>query len=180
MKSIKNLYIVVLLATLLVSCSQKETLQGYFVNHQDSPNFMSIDIPTGVLGIDKTKLTEEQKLAYESINKLNMLGYSLKDGNETEFQKELSTVRTILKDDKYQDLIRGGNNSDGKVVVKYIGTDSSIDELIVLGSMNDKGFAVVRVLGDDMQPAKILKLSEAIKDINVAEQDISSFVEFFK
>ena len=108
-----------------------------------------------------------------------MLGYKLSDDNEEEYKAELAKVQTILKSDKYEDLFRGGNNTDGKIIVKYIGTDSTIDELIVLGTMNEKGFAVIRVLGDNMEPAKIMKLGEVVGQINSEENQIIDFLNFF-
>lgn len=167
------------LVTMLTACNQGETLQGYYVANQETPNFMSIDIPLSFIDIDKVELTEVQKEAYESIDKLNMLGYRLSDDNVEEYKTELAKVQVILKDEKYQDLFRGGNNTDGKVVVKYIGSESTIDELIVLGTMNEKGFAVIRVLGDNMEPAKIMKLGDVIGQIDSEENQVKDFLEFF-
>lgn len=179
-KSIKNIFLVFFLVTMLTACNQGESLQGYFVANQETPNFISVDVPLSFLDLDKVELTEVQKEAYESIDKLNMLGYRLNDENNEEFKSELTKVQTILKNDKYEELFRGGNNSDGKIVVKYIGTDSTIDELIVFGTMNEKGFAVIRVLGDNMEPAKIMKLGEVINSIDSEENQVMDFLEFFK
>ena len=51
--------------------------------------------------------------------------------------------------------------TDGKLYIKYIGEDSEIDELIVFGFSSDNGFAVIRVLGDDMELSKIMKLENS-------------------
>ena len=178
-KSIKNILIVFFLVTSLVACNQGETLQGFYIASQNNPSFISVDIPMSFMDVNKVELTEDQKDAYETIDKLNLLGYKLTDSNNAEYKTELSKIRTILKNEKYQDLFRGGNNTDGKVVVKYIGSDSTIDELIVLGTMNDKGFAVVRVLGDNMEPAKIMKLGDAVSKFNDEENQMKEFLEFF-
>ena len=178
-KSIKNIMVTFFLVATLTACNQGETLQGYYVANQETPNFMSIDIPLSFIDIDKIELTEVQKEAYESIDKLNMLGYQLSEDNEEEYKAELAKVQLILKDDKYEDLFRGGNNTDGKIIVKYIGTDSTIDELIVLGTMNEKGFAIIRVLGDNMEPAKIMKLGEVVGQIDSKENQVKDFLDFF-
>jgi hypothetical protein len=114
------------------------------------------------------------------MDKLNMLGYQLTEDNKEEYQVELQKVQNILKDDKYQELFRAGNSKDGKVVVKYIGTDTTIDELILFGNMNDQGFAIVRILGNNMEPAKIMSLSDQIQNINSDENKVSEFMNFFK
>ena len=60
-KSIKNIMVTFFLVATLVACNQGETLQGYYVANQETPNFMSIDIPLSFLDIDKVELTEVQK-----------------------------------------------------------------------------------------------------------------------
>ena len=100
--------------------------------------------------------------------------------NEAEYKAELAKVQSILKDDRYEELFRGGNSTDGRIVVKYIGTDTTIDELILFGSANNKGFAIVRVLGDNMEPAKIMKLGNVIKDATSQEGGVAEFMNFFK
>ena len=52
---------------------------------------------TSFIDIDKVELTEVQKEAYESIDKLNMIAYNLVDGNLEEFKSELAVVKEILK-----------------------------------------------------------------------------------
>jgi hypothetical protein len=168
------------MVTALVSCDHSASLQSYFVANQETPNFISVDLPTSFVKLDETTLTETQKEAYESMDKLNMLGYQLTEDNKEEYQVELQKVQNILKDDKYQELFRAGNSKDGKVVVKYIGTDTTIDELILFGNMNDQGFAIVRILGNNMEPAKIMSLSDQIQNINSDENKVSEFMNFFK
>jgi len=170
---------IIMVAT-LVSCDHSASLQSYFVANQETPNFISVDLPVSFVKLDETTLTETQKEAYESMDKLNMLGYQLTEDNQEEYQLELQKVQTILKDEKYQELFRAGNSKDGKVVVKYIGTDTTIDELILFGNMNDRGFAIVRVLGNHMEPAKIMSLSDQIQNINSDENSVGEFMNFFK
>ena len=178
--SIKKIVMAFFLVTALVSCNQGETLQGYYVNNQEAPNFISIDIPVSLVSFEDVELTEDQREAYESIDKLNMLGYQLSDDNEEEFKAELAKVKEILKDDRYEELMRGGNSKDGKFVIKYIGTDTTIDELIIFGSANERGFALVRVLGDDMKPAKIMTLGDVVGKLNTEENQVKDFMEFFQ
>ena len=79
---------------LILGCSQEPTLQTYFVAHQEASGFMSVDIPMSFLNPDEIELTDVQKEAIDSIDKLNMLAYSLKDGTETEFNSELDKIKT--------------------------------------------------------------------------------------
>lgn len=179
--SIKNIVASLLIAVALASCGYGgETLQGYYVINQEAPNFISIDIPVSFVDLEQANLTKVQLEAYESIDKLNMLGYRKSDDNIEAYKTELAKVQTILKDERYQDLFRGGNSTDGKIIVKYIGTDTTIDELIIFGTMNDAGFGIIRVLGDNMEPAKIMKLGEVVNQMSSNENAVQDFMQFFK
>ncbi|WP_412985847.1 DUF4252 domain-containing protein [Pontimicrobium sp. IMCC45349] len=170
----------ILLVTVLTSCNQGETLQTYFVDNQETPNFISVDIPISFVDIENVELTPEQQEAYDSIDKLNMLAYTLGTDNAEDYKAELAKVKVILKNEKYEELMRGGNATDGKFVVKYIGDGNLIDELIVFGNANDRGFALIRVLGDDMDPAKIMKLGDVIGNMSSDENKVEEFMDFFK
>ena len=54
------------------------------------------------LNPDKIELSDVQEEAIDSIDKLNMLAYSLSDGTEEEFNAELAKVKTIFKSRKIQ------------------------------------------------------------------------------
>ncbi|HKK11490.1 MAG TPA: DUF4252 domain-containing protein [Flavobacteriaceae bacterium] len=178
--SIKNLITMLVLVATFTSCDQNPSLQRYFVDNELKPGFTSVDIPTSFLNIEETTLTEEQKEAYKSIDKLNMLAFIVSDDNRVEYEVELNKVKDILRDPKYQELMRAGNNTDGKIVVKFLGEEDSIDELVIFGSSKDKGFAVVRVLGNDMSAQKVGKLYAALDTANINKDQISQFADFFK
>ena len=178
--SINKLITMLVLVVTFTSCDQNPSLQTYFVDNELKPGFTSIDIPTSLLNIEQTSLTEEQKEAYKSIDKLNMLAFVLSDNNKSEYEVELNKVKEILKNPKYQELMRAGNSTDGKFVIKYLGDEDSIDELIIFGNANEKGFAIIRVLGDDMSAQKVVKLYSAVDASNINESQITQFTEFFK
>ncbi|MDB4094360.1 DUF4252 domain-containing protein [Flavobacteriaceae bacterium] len=164
--------------SICLACTPKLSLQSYFVDHQETAGFMAVDIPMSFLNPDQIELTDDQNQAVESIDKLNMLAYSLKDGSEDEFTSELAKIKTILKAEVYNDLIRAGNTSDGKVQVLYIGDDSEIDELIVFGVSPEYGFAIVRVLGDDMELSKIMKLRNVVDQFDTKNANVEDFMKF--
>jgi hypothetical protein len=178
--SIKNLITMLILVITFTSCNQNPSLQTYFVDNELRPGFTSIDIPTSFLNIEVTSLTDEQKDAYKSIDKLNMLAFVVSDSNRAEYELELAKVKVILEDKKYEELMRGGNSTDGKFQIKFIGEEDSIDELILFGNANDRGFAIIRVLGDDMSAKKVMKLYSVLDTAKINESQISQFTEFFK
>ena len=84
----------------------------------------------------------------------------MKEDTEAEdYKLELEKVKTILKNPKYEELMRGGNSTDGKFVVKFLGEVDNIDELIIFGNANNKGFMIARIIGDDMNAGKLMSLS---------------------
>jgi len=170
----------VILIAAFTSCTQNPTLQTYYVDNELRSGFTSLDIPMSFVDIDQTTLTDEQKEAYESVDKLNMLAFVLDENNKDDFDIELTKVRTILKNPKYEELIRGGNSTDGKFIVKYLGEIDEIDELIIFGYANEKGFALVRVLGDEMNANKIMTLASTLENANINDSNMTQFMNFFK
>ncbi len=168
------------LITAIISCNQGPSLQSYIVDNQETNNFTTIDLPTSVVSFDESKLTDDQKQAYNSVKRLNFLGYRLQEGNEVEYKAELQKVKSILKDEKYKELMRMGNNESGKVLIKYLGTETKIDELIVFGNANDQGFGILRVLGNNMQPDNMVKLVNAMQNADIDEDQLKGITEFFQ
>ncbi|WP_027138765.1 DUF4252 domain-containing protein [Gaetbulibacter saemankumensis] len=173
---IAGLLIVVLL---LVSCEKKPSLQTYFVDHQESPNYISQDLPISMLNIDQTNFTDDQKIAYNSVSRLNFLGYKPSESNSTELEDEIHKVKTILSQSKYNELIEF-NDRGSKVTVKYIGDDNEADEFVVFGASKELGFGIVRVLGDDMTPQKMTTLVGLLQKANIDEAQLQDVMSFFK
>ena len=170
----------IILVVTLQSCNQNLSLQTFYVDNELAPGYTSLDVPVSMLNIDEEKLTAEQLEAYESVEKISMIAYVLESGNEAEMKAEYEEVKTILKDPKYEELMRGGNSTDGKFVVKCIGDGEDVDEFILLGNSNQTGFAVVRILGDDMNFNKIMKLTSVLDETNIEESQIRDITKFFK
>ncbi|MFH6769816.1 DUF4252 domain-containing protein [Gaetbulibacter aquiaggeris] len=176
---VKNSVFIFITALLLVSCNNGASLQRYYVDNQETPNFTSIDLPVSILKMDESKLTDNQKEAYSSVKRLNFLGYRLDKDNLDAFNTELGKVKTILKDKKYNDLMEF-NDKNAKVSVKYLGNDDTADEFIVFASSNEMGFGIVRVLGDKMSPEKMMTLADAMKNSNIDESQLGGIMDFFK
>ncbi|EPR73579.1 hypothetical protein ADIWIN_1609 [Winogradskyella psychrotolerans RS-3] len=169
-----------LLVTVFTSCNQGPTLQTYYVDNELEPGFASFDVPTSFVNVEKVDLTEEQKEAYDSVDKLNVLTFMKEDTEAANYKLELEKVNTILKDPKYEELMRGGNAVDGKFVVKFLGDIDNIDELIIFGHAKNKGFIIARVLGDDMNASKLMSLGSVLEKANFDEEQLKGLTDFFK
>ena len=162
------------------SCNQGPTLQTYYVDNELKPGFASFDVPTSFINVENVELTDEQREAYKSVDKLNVLTYIKEDTEAEEYKLELEKVKAILKDPKYEELMRGGNSSDGKFVVKFLGDVDSIDELIIFGNANNKGFMIARILGDNMNAGKLMSLSSVLEKAKFEDTNLKGLTDFFK
>jgi len=149
-------------ALLLMSCNNNGSLQRYFVDHQEDADFVAVDLATSLLDTDKVQFTPEQKEALKSIKKVNFLALPIKESNKSRFTEEKTAINMILNSEKYETLLRFGSNGT-KAVLKFQGDEEDhIDEMIVFASNQERGLALVRVLGDDMKPENIAQLMDAI------------------
>ena len=64
--------------------------------------------------------------------------------------------------------------------MKYTGDEDAIDELIIFASDSDRGFAVFRVLGDDMRPDQMIKLMRSVDQGDLNLSSLSGVGEIFK
>lgn len=178
MKSIKIIFSTLCITLLLISCNNKPTLQKYYVANQENQNFMVADIPTSVLNINEKSLTKGQLQAYKSVEKLNFLGFKKTIENNSVYENERTKVNEILSDNSYKSLIKYGSNNQG-AIVKYLGSETSIDEVIIFGSDDTKGFGIVRVLGKNMNPSQIIELVDVVKQSNLDTEQLKGIANFF-
>lgn len=164
-------------ALVLISCNDK-SLQKYLVQKQDDPKFMKVDIPTSLLEGENSNLTAEEKEILSSIKKINVVAYPIKDANLTEFEVEKQELESILAQEQYKDLTRI-NSNDWSATLKYTGDDDTIDEVIVFASDNTKGFAVFRLLGENMRPEQMLQLMKTIEKGGVDLSPIGGMMKGF-
>ena len=178
-QELKHSILLLILALILVGCNNGPSLQRYFVDKQETENFITQDIPISMLKIDESKLSIEQKEAYNSVNRLNFLGFKPNETNTDILKAEIAKVKTILSDDRYNDLIEFSDKGI-RIVVKYIGNDEDAEEVIVFGSSKELGFGIVRVLGNDMSPDKMATLVSVLQNANVDESQLKDVMSFFK
>lgn len=180
MKNSKK-YIVAALTLLVTlgSCSSSQSLQEYYVDSNENENFISFDVPTSILNIASESLSPEEKKAVESIKKVNVLAFNKTTDNVASYKVEKTKVNAILSNKKYTQLMKI-NSKMAKGVVKFTGEEDAIDEVIVYGYKDDKGFALIRVIGDNMNPAYLGKFISAMEKSNVDEGALKDLGKLFK
>lgn len=163
MKSyIKTLSVAFVLVFVAIACNTTPSLQKYFVDSKENDEFISVDLPASILQLKNTEVPADVKETLETIKKVNFLALQITDTNKDLYDSEKIKVKDILKNKKYKQLMRM-NMGDGNVSVNYLGEEESIDEVIIFGSDNAKGFAIVRVIGKNMNPSDILQMAQEIK-----------------
>lgn len=168
MKKRINILMLLLAGLVLVSCKNEPTLQSYYVDHQDNKNFMILDLPASLLLSDNSQLEEKDQKVIKSIKKAVVLALPLNGNNQAVYEKERDVIEKILDDKKYNLLMRMGSVQSG-VRIAYLGEEDAINEIIVYGNDEEKGFALARVLGDNMNVGEIMKLAKSVGkgDVNI-------------
>lgn len=157
-----NSILTIFLFSFLVGCTNEPSLQKYFVENTENPNFLALDIAPSILNSDPSKLTKEQAAALASFDKINILAFKLNESNAKEFDSELTKVTTILKNEQYQQLMKFGSGKEG-AALSYVGEDEHINEFVFYANKKENGFIVVRILGKDMNPNAVLNMIAALQ-----------------
>lgn len=178
MKKLTQYSLVLFLVFSLAGCSNEQTLQEYFVEKQASDKFISLDIPSSILGL-KENASEESKKAMASIKKVNLILYKLNDQNKAEFVMEKDQIKKILKGKKFSELMRM-KKENMNIQLTYIGGEDFIDELVVFASNDETGLLVARVLGDHMKPEDLATLVRDIEKIDTNSPVFSDLKELAK
>lgn len=168
-----------MLSLLLVSCNSEPTLQKYFVENTENKNFIALDVSPNMLNVDKTKLSIAQREALKSFDKMNILAFKLNDKNKAQFEVERAKVNLILKDKKYQQLMKFNSGREG-ASVSFVGTDEHIEEFVLFVNKKENGFAVVRILGKDMNPTDIMTMISVLQESNVDVEQFKPLQQLLK
>lgn len=161
-----RIFIITIVSFLAISCSNKPTLQKYFVEHTEDKDFIALDVSPSILKVDETSLNEDEKKALETFDKMNIIAFKKDSINDTKFKDEVTKVKTILKGEEYQQLMKFGSTKQGAAIY-FIGEDDDIDEFVVYANNATSGFAIVRVLGDNMNPNDVMTLFEIMRKSKV-------------
>jgi hypothetical protein len=170
---------VFLTSLLLLSCDSKPTIQKYFVANSENKDFVALDISPTILNVDKTKLTAEQKKALESFDKMNVLIFKLDENNQAQYEVESQKITQILKDKSYQQLMKVGSGKDG-ATISFVGDEDNINEFVVFAKRKENGFAVVRILGNDMNPNNIMTMLSVLKESKIDTAQLAPLKDLIK
>ena len=161
-KNKPKFFIYLLASFITLSCSNKPTLQKYFVENTEDKDFIAIDVSPSILNLEKVTLSDTEEKALKTFEKMNIIAFKKDSLNDTKFKSEVEKVKSILKDEEYQQLMKIGSPKQGAAIY-FVGEDDDIDEFVVYGNNATSGFAVVRILGDNMNPSDVMTLFELMR-----------------
>lgn len=168
----KKLLSLLFIASVLFSCTNKPTIQQYFVDNSDAFDFTSLDLGSEIINTEKLSLTSEDKTALKSFEKINVLAFKKNDTNTVKYLNEIKKVRIILKDStSYKRLLKVGSGKEGASVY-FVGDENNINEYIVFANKKKSGFAILRVLGNDMNPTNMMKILNLLQQ---SKMDVEPF-----
>jgi len=166
-------------ALLLIGCKSEPSLQKYFVENTENKDFIALDVSPSILKINPSKLSAAQNEALNSFKKMNVLAFKANGSNQAEFETERAKVSEILKDKKYQQLMKFGSGKEG-ASVSFVGDDEHIDEFVLFANKEDAGFAVVRILGEDMNPTSVVEMMSALQNSEMNLEQLKPLQEMFE
>ena len=86
--------------------------------------------------MDPAKLSLEQQQALQSFEKMNILAFKRNPNNTAEFETERAKLNGILKNPKYQQLMKIGSGKEG-ASVSFVGTDEHIEEFVLFANQKE-------------------------------------------
>ena len=124
-------------------------------------------------------MTLDEKAALASFDKMNILAYKTNPTHIEKYDQEIKEVKSLLKNQNYQQLMKVGSGSDGAAIY-FVGDETHIDEFVVLASKKENGFAVVRVLGNDMNPTNVLNMVQLLRKTDLKLDQLKPLQELMK
>lgn len=161
----------------MLSCDNKQTLQEYYVDNQESKDFVAFDIPASMFA-NAESLDPEQRKILETVKKINILAIPKKDTNNETIETEKNNLFNILKDEKYQLLMKYGGGTS-RMEIYFTGEEEAVDEVIVYGFDDSKGMGIARLLGKNMNPGDIMQLVRSLQEGDLNLEAFSGVKDIF-
>ncbi|MDP6923026.1 MAG: DUF4252 domain-containing protein [Lutibacter sp.] len=175
---IKITLLIAMLLFCLIACETQSSVQQYYVTAKEQPAFVSMDLPASLLNPEASTLSGETQQILSTIHKVNFLALPVSSATEAFYQTEKGKVSELLSQAAYKQLFRMQTENTGGSVY-YVGTEVAVDELILFGYKDGQGFVLIRLLGDGMNPAKILSVMDSL-DMDMKALPVQEFKDIFE
>ena len=172
-------FLLIVLHFTIFSCKEETpTLQKYMVEKTESPSFITLDVAPSIINTKSVKLSSEEEIALKSFEKVNILALKNTKENQMVYETEINNIENILKNKDYQELLKVGKGKD-KAALYFTGSTDAIEEFILFANKKENGFAVVRILGDKMNPKYALQILTALEKADINTEQFKPLQEIF-
>lgn len=157
MKKIATLFSLVLLILFASSCKKEPSLQSYLVDASGKEDFYTGDLPVSSILAAKADVSDDIKETIKSIKKINFVFLPKTANNTGAYEIEKGKLTNIFKDNNVYRSLMSMKAKGMHVRIYYSGNTAAVDEVIAFGYGDTAGVGVARLLGENMNPAKIIK-----------------------
>lgn len=177
---IRFFYVVAAAAiAMLTSCSGEPTMQTYFVDKSEEKDFVAVDISPNFINTDSISLSPDEKKALESVDNVNILVFQPDSTNTKKYEQENTTVKSLLKNDKYDELMKFNYNGSG-ASISTKGEGEHLEEFVVYLHNPENGFGLVRVTGKDMTPTNVMTVAGLLQKANLDMKQLEPLKQIIK
>lgn len=163
MKKLNTVFSFLIVVLLISSCKNDKSLQTYLVDTSGKEGFYTADIPVSSVLSPRADVSEDVKETMQSIKKINVVFLPKTAANETSYETEKAKLKEIFKDNKDYKSLMAMKLKGMNVSVFYSGKTKAIDEIVAFGYGDENGVGILRLLGDDMDPSKIVKMLNSVE-----------------
>jgi len=157
MKKIAILFSFVLLVLFANSCKKEQSLQSYLVDASGKEGFYAGDLPVSSVLSAKANVSEDMIETIKSIKKINFVFLPKTANNTAAYEVEKEKLTNLFNDNKVYSSLMSMKAKGMHVRIYYSGNTAAVDEVIAFGYGDTAGVGVARLLGKNMNPAKIIK-----------------------
>ena len=163
MKKLTKICALVFIVFFASSCKNEKSLQSYLVDTSGKEGFYTGDLPISSVLSAKADVSDDVKETMKSIKKINIAFFPKTADNLEAYKTEKAKLKNIFTDnDDYKSLM--SMKSKGmNIKVYYTGNTDAINEVIAFGYGDKNGVGVARLLGENMNPAKIIEMMNSVK-----------------
>jgi hypothetical protein len=157
MKIITLVASILLLVLFTCSCKNKKSLQSYLVDTSGKEGFYTGDLPVSSILSAKTDVSEDIKKTIKSVKKINIVFLAKTADNSLACKIEKEKLTAIFKGNEAYKSLMSMKVKGMNVNIYYSGDTENIAEVIAFGYSEDTGVGVARLLGEKMNPLKIIE-----------------------
>jgi ribosomal protein L15 len=178
MKKLITLCALAFLVLFAISCKNEKSLQTYLVDSSGKEGFFSGDLPVSSVLSPKADVSDEVKSTIKSIKKINVAFLKKTAENDAAYETEKAKLKNIFTDNNDYKTLMGMKAKGMNVKVYYSGETESIGEVIAFGYSKEVGVGVARLLGENMNPAKIMEVMNSMQ-MDTDNGSLENFAKMF-